>query len=56
MLSYLPKQITKAGFLLFEIGYDQREEISALAEKAGLSAEVHSDFGGNPRMAILRHR
>lgn len=54
MLTYLPKQIKDNGFLLFEIGYDQREAISALADEAELTAEVRCDYGGNPRLAILR--
>lgn len=56
MLSYLPRQLPDAAFLLFEIGYDQREAIVSLAEEAGLSAKVETDYGKNPRMAILRRR
>ena len=56
MLTYLPQQIPETGLLLFEIGFDQMEAICALAEDVGLSAEVQSDYGGNPRLAILRHR
>ena len=54
MLSYLPSQLNGGGLLLFEIGYDQEEEICTLARTVGLSAEVKRDYGGNPRLAILR--
>lgn len=54
MLAYLPSLIKERGFLLFEIGYDQRESLLALSKDLSLSCEVRSDYGGNPRMAILR--
>ena len=42
------------GFFLFEIGYDQAEELQALAKEHGLSAEVFRDYGGNDRVVLLR--
>lgn len=54
MLTYLPSLLKQDGFLLFEIGYDQREAILSLANAVPLSCEVRVDYGGNPRMAILR--
>lgn len=42
-----------APLYLFEIGYDQREDILALAQERGLRARVLRDFGGNDRLAIL---
>lgn len=42
------------GLLLFEIGYDQREQITALAEERGLCCTVKKDFGGNDRVAVLQ--
>ena len=54
MLDYLPDQLPPHGLLLFEIGYDQKEEIKALADDAGLLCKVQNDYGGNPRLAILR--
>lgn len=41
------------GFILFEIGYDQREPICSIAEKHGFSCTVKRDFGGNDRVAVL---
>lgn len=41
------------GVFLFEIGYDQREAICALAAAHSLSCRVKRDYGGNDRVAIL---
>ena len=54
MLTYLPACLKEGGFLLFEIGYDQEEAILRLASDASMTCEVKRDYGGNPRMAILR--
>lgn len=43
-----------AGFCLFEIGFDQGEAVSALAEKHGFSCELRKDYGGCDRLAILK--
>ena len=42
-----------APLYLFEIGYDQKEAILALAKEKELRARVLRDFGGNDRLAIL---
>ncbi len=42
------------GFFLFEIGYDQAEEIKALATEHGLCATIFRDYGGNDRVALLK--
>ena len=41
------------ALFLFEIGYDQKEAIIALGKAAGYATSVFSDFGGNPRLAVL---
>lgn len=41
------------GVFLFEIGYDQREEITRLAENLGLTVEILRDLGGNDRVAVI---
>ena len=51
--SYLPC-LKQNGFILFEIGFDQSEDIAALSGFYGLECEIRSDLGGNPRMAILK--
>jgi release factor glutamine methyltransferase len=38
---------------IFEIGYDQREDIMALANERGMVCEVTRDYGGNDRVAFV---
>lgn len=45
--------IAPQGVLLFEIGYDQADAVSAIAREAGLCCEVRSDLGGRPRLAVM---
>ncbi len=47
-------KIKENGFLLFETGYDQRQQIHSLSCKHNLSCECLDDFGGNHRGAVLR--
>ena len=48
------KHLKKDGFFLFEIGYDQADEIKALAAEHGFSATIFRDYGGNDRVAYLK--
>ena len=48
------KHLKQGGFFLFEIGYDQADEIKALAAEHGLCATVFRDYGGNDRVAFLQ--
>ncbi len=42
------------GYILFEIGYDQADAITALASAHALSCRIERDLGGNARLAILK--
>ncbi len=42
------------GFFLFEIGYDQGNQLRTLAREVGLAAEVFRDYGGNDRVVLIR--
>ena len=42
------------GFILFEIGYDQGNDISALAVENGFSCEIIKDLSGCDRVAFLK--
>lgn len=42
------------GLLLFEIGYDQAQDLAALSEKYGFSHTVWQDYGGNDRVVRLQ--
>ena len=42
--------LSGGGAMIFEIGYDQREGITEIAEKYGFSCKVTRDWGGNDRV------
>lgn len=45
----VPGLLAPGGTAIFEIGATQAEAVSALAERAGLTARVHADLAGRPR-------
>lgn len=53
LLDVCPRHIRRGGVLLFEIGYDQREALTALCRARGLLCECYSDFGGNDRVIAV---
>ena len=42
------------GFFLFEIGYDQGEDLAQIAQERGFSCEIYKDLGGCERAVILK--
>lgn len=46
--------LAQNGTALLEIGFDQADAISRLAEKYGYGVECKQDLGGNDRLLILR--
>ena len=46
--------LKEKGFIAFEIGYDQGDEIRSLSAMHGFSCEIIKDYGGNDRVAFLR--
>ena len=48
------RHLAAGGFFAFEIGYDQKEDISRLSEELGMSCEIAVDYSCNPRVAVLR--
>lgn len=54
LVALAEKWLAPNGFCLFEIGYDQGEEIMALARENGFRCTVKKDLGGNDRVAYLR--
>jgi release factor glutamine methyltransferase len=54
ILTHWAPLLAPDGFLLFEIGYDQREALAALAEKHGFSHTGWRDLGGNDRVVLLQ--
>ena len=53
LLEVCPRHIKKGGALLMEIGYDQREALTALCRAHGFSFEFYCDFGGNDRVCAV---
>lgn len=53
LLEIASKWLDPNGFCLFEIGYDQGNDLRELAQNAGFSCAVRKDFGGCDRVAIL---
>ena len=48
--------LKKEGFILFEIGYDQAEDLERIADENGFSCEIFKDYGGNDRVALLKKK
>ena len=46
--------LSSEGIAVFEIGYKQAKNVSALAGKAGLHSELKRDLAGNPRCLTMR--
>jgi HemK-like putative methylase len=47
-----PHLLTKGGNLVFEIGYDQADEVSSLMEKNFTDVSVIKDLCGNDRVVV----
>ena len=54
LLQVADRWLPDDGFCLFEIGFDQGEEICRLANSAGFSCRIHKDYGGQDRVVELR--
>lgn len=48
--------LKKDGFMLFEIGYDQAEEIRQIASDNAFECRIFKDLGGNDRVALLNKK
>ena len=53
-IEILPSKLNTGGAIIFEIGYDQEEDLRALCESAGLVSEFFRDYGGNIRGAVIK--
>ena len=49
----LSSRLSDKGFFLFEIGYDQEDDIRTIAAEYGYGCTVEKDLSGNPRVALL---
>ena len=48
------RNLGAGGCFIFEIGYDQAEDIQSIAAKNSFSCIVKKDLGGNDRVAVLK--
>jgi release factor glutamine methyltransferase len=48
------KYLSKKGFMLLEIGYNQADSISKISEQNNFSCEIFKDYAGNDRVAYLQ--
>lgn len=44
--------LKEGGFFIFEIGYDQREDIINVCSRRGFNCQVFKDYGKNDRVAL----
>lgn len=55
LIPQLPDLLLPGGLAVVEIGWQQAEAVSALAEAAGFAAELRRDLANRPRALILTH-
>lgn len=55
IISSYGKYLTDNGSMLLEIGYNQAKAVADIARDNGFSCEIFRDYGGNDRVAYLKH-
>ena len=53
LIPQLPELLCTGGAALVEIGYRQAPAVIAIADAAGLAAQLHHDLAGRPRVLQL---
>ncbi len=53
ILDNFKSSLTEDGIFIFEIGYDQGDDIIRLANERGMTCQTFSDLGGNTRGAVV---
>jgi release factor glutamine methyltransferase len=53
LVPQLPALLAPGGVALVEIGASQADSVTAIAQEVGLSAKLHRDLGGRPRVIQL---
>ncbi len=56
ILSHWTELLADDGVILFEIGYDQGNDLCAIANDADMSCEIKKDFSGLDRIAQIRRK
>ena len=50
------ENLEENGFFLFEIGFDQADDLKMIADENGFACEIFKDLGGCDRVALLRKK
>lgn len=53
LLRLCPPLLSENGYLIFEIGYDQRVLMENLCRKHGFTLQIYKDYGKNDRVAVI---
>lgn len=53
IVSSYSRFLKKDGFFLFEIGYDQADDLRRIAKENGFNCQIFKDYGANDRVAFL---
>ena len=54
LLDICPDALNDGGYIVFEIGYDQKQDLERLCAEHGFDCEVLYDYGGNPRCCVVK--
>ncbi|MBE6673123.1 MAG: peptide chain release factor N(5)-glutamine methyltransferase [Ruminococcaceae bacterium] len=54
ILARFAEHLKQGGCFVFEIGYDQKMDMSDLAKAQGFDCQIYKDYGKNDRVAVLR--
>ena len=53
ILTHFADHLNEGGCFVFEIGYDQKEDMTNLAAMHGFDCQIYKDYGKNDRVAVL---
>ena len=56
IISVYRRYLKTGGTMLLEIGYDQADAVSQIADTCGYTCEIYKDYGDNDRVAYLRKK
>ena len=54
IMNNFAKNLEECGFFLFEIGYDQADDLRKIADSCGFDCKIFKDLGGCDRAALCR--
>lgn len=54
ILDVYPARLAHDGHIIFEIGYDQADDLRRLCAERSFVCEIFCDYGGNDRVAVIK--